>query len=79
MRFKNLEGKLERKNSKRIISASGGFGPLQMVYHQSQTLGQVPVMGSLEKGTSGNKDAEPQREVDCEISHRLGRRTKHSL
>ena len=31
MRFKNLEEKLERKSSKRAISASGGLGLLQMV------------------------------------------------
>ena len=31
MRFKNLERKLERENSKRTIFASGGLGLLQMV------------------------------------------------
>ena len=31
MRFKNLEGKLERESSKSIISASGELGLLQMV------------------------------------------------
>ena len=31
MRSKNFEGKPERKNPKRIISASGGIGRLQMV------------------------------------------------
>ena len=33
----------------------------------------------LEKGTSANEYAEPRREVNCEIPHQLGRRTKHSL
>ena len=33
----------------------------------------------LEKGTSANKDAGPKKGVDCEFSHRLGRRTKDSL
>ena len=27
----------------------------------------------------GNEDAGPSREVDCKISHRLEKRTKHSL
>ena len=31
MRFKNLEEKLERENSKRTVSANGGLGRLQMV------------------------------------------------
>ena len=31
----------------------------------------------LEKGTSVSEDAGPQRGLDCEIPHRLGRRTKH--
>ena len=31
MRFKNLEGKPIRENPKRIVSASGGLGPLQIV------------------------------------------------
>ena len=31
MRFKNLEGKLERKSLKRTISTSGGLGLLQNV------------------------------------------------
>ena len=31
MRFKNLEGKSERESPKRIISASGGLRPLQMI------------------------------------------------
>ena len=29
----------------------------------------------LEKETSVSEDAEPRREVDCKIPHRLGRRT----
>ena len=31
MRFNNLEGNLERENSKRTIFSSGGLGLLQMV------------------------------------------------
>ena len=31
MRFKNIEGNLEWKSSKRTISTGGGLGPLQMV------------------------------------------------
>ena len=33
----------------------------------------------LEKGTSASENVGPQKGVDCEISHQLGRRTKHSL
>ena len=31
MRFKNLEGKLERESPKRTISASDGLGSLQLL------------------------------------------------
>ena len=41
--------------------------------------GGLGVPHRLEKETSANEDPGPCREVDCEISHRLGRRTKHSL
>ena len=37
------------------------------------------VLHLLEKGTSANKDARLGRRVDCEIPHRLERRTKHFL
>ena len=37
----------------------------------------VGVQHRLEKGTSASEDAGPQRGVDCEIPHRLGRRTKY--
>ena len=41
--------------------------------------GGLGVSHRLEKGTSVSEDAGPQREVDCEIPHWLGRRTKSSL
>ena len=40
-------------------------------------IGRVP--HRLEKGTSANENIGPRRGMDCEISHWLGRRTKHSL
>ena len=50
-----------------IISAMGGLelGLLQMVYEP-------------DTGRCANEDANPKG-VDCEISHRLERGTKHSL
>ena len=52
--------------SKWTISASGGLRLLQMV---------------SEPGTEqcASEDAGPLKGVDCEITHRLERRTKHSL
>ena len=41
--------------------------------------GGGPVLHRLEKVTSASKDVGPRRGVDCEISHRFGRRTKHFL
>ena len=57
---------IPRKNLKRTISASGGLGLLQMV-------------SEPDIGQCASEDAEPRRGVDCEIPHRLERRTKHSL
>ena len=55
-----------RNRPKRTISISGGVGLLQMVLE-------------LDTRRCASEDAGPPREVGCEISHRLGRRTKHSL
>ena len=51
MHFKNLEGKTEREDPKRTISASGRLGPLQMV-------------SELDTEGCANEEAESQREVD---------------
>ena len=48
MRFRNLEGKPEKKSSKRTISASSEFGSLQMVSEPGT-------------GRYASKEAEPQR------------------
>ena len=71
MRFKILEGKPERENPKRTISASGGDGLLQMVSKPntgrcaSKDVGPrrgvdlVGVPHQLEKGMSVSEDAGP--------------------
>ena len=64
--LKTLRGSRKGKSPKRIISASGGLGPLQMV-SEPDTRQCV------------SKDAGPRRGVDCEIPRRLERGTKHSL
>ena len=51
---------------KRTISVSGELELLQMV-------------SGPNTGQCASKDAGPPKEVDCEIPHRLERRTKHSL
>ena len=66
MRFKNLEGKLEKESPKRKIFACGGLGLLQMVSEPNI-------------GRCASEDARSSRGVDCEIPHRLEKRTKHSL
>ena len=66
MRFKNFEGKPERESPKRTISASGGFGLLQMILE-------------LDIGQCVNEDVGPPRGLDCEIPHQLERGMKHSL
>ena len=55
-----------RESPKRTISASGGFELLQMIL-ESDT------------GRCASENAGPPRGVDCEISHRLERETKHSF
>ena len=40
-------------------------------------LGVVP--HRLEEGKSASENAGPQREVDCDVPHWLGRRTNHHL
>ena len=52
MRFKNLEGKLERESSKRTISTNGGVGLLQTV-SKSDIISRC-----------ANKEAKPRRRVD---------------
>ena len=52
--------------SKRTIFASGGFRLLQMVLE-------------LDTGQCVSENVRPLMEVDCEVSHRLERGTKHSL
>ena len=54
-----------RNKPKRIISASGGFGLLQMVFES-------------DIGRCASEDVGRPREVDCEISHRRERGTKYS-
>ena len=51
MRFKNLEGKPERKSPKRTVSANSGLGSLQMVLE-------------LDARLCTSEEAEPRREVD---------------
>ena len=73
MRFKNLEGKPERKNPKKTIFASGGLGLLQMV--SEPDIGRCaskdvePRMG-VDNGRYVSEDVRPRREVDCEIPQR---------
>ena len=55
-----------RNGTKRTISTSGGFEPLQMVSKPNT-------------GQCASEDVGPSRGVDCEIPHRLERETKHSL
>ena len=61
-RFKNFEGKSERENPERIISADGGLGLLQMV-------------SEPDTGRCASEDIELQKRMDCEIPRRLGRET----
>ena len=83
MCFKNFEGKPERKSAKRTISISGGieFELLQMVLEVGQ--GDVLVKKLSPEGGGYETVCQQGRwvlkGVDCEIPHRLGRRTKHCL
>ena len=52
-----------RGSPKRTISANGGLGLLQMV-------------SEADTNRCTSEDAGPQRGVNCEITHWLGRRTK---
>ena len=78
-------GKPERESLKRIISASSGSGPLQMVSELDtgrcfpKGVDLVGVPYRLEKGTSASEDAGSRREMDCDVPHWLGRRTNHPL
>ena len=62
-RFKNLDGKSERENPKRTISASGGLDGYK--WYQSQTPDDVPARRLTPKEVDtrrcANKDAGPQR------------------
>ena len=60
-RFKNLEGKPERKNPKGAMFASGGLGLLQIV-------------SESDIGRYANEEARPRRGVDWEVPHRLEKR-----
>ena len=51
---------------KQTISVSGGIGLLQMVSESNTEW-------------CSSEDVGPQRGMDCEIPHRVERRTKHSL
>ena len=79
------------ENPKRTLSASSGFGPVQMILEPDigRCASEEP---EPQRGVGmrqcANKDVGLQREVDwggltltgdCEISHRLGRRMKHHL
>ena len=64
--------------SARNLSPKGGGH--EAVCQQGRWPPKVGALGHrLEKGMSVNEDAGPRKGVDCEIPHRLGRRTKHSL
>ena len=54
MRFKNLEGKPERKSPKRTISASGGLGLLQMV-SEPDTERCASKEAEIRRGGGGNE------------------------
>ena len=80
-RFKNFEGKPKRESPKRIISASGGLGPLQMV--SEPDTGQCASKGTeprreVDTEQCASADVGPRRGVECEISHRLERGTSAS-
>ena len=80
--LKTFERKFERESLKKTISASNGFGLLQMVSKPDN--GQYASKeGESQRGMDTrpcvNKDVGPLRRVDCEIQHRLRRRTNHSL
>ena len=64
------------------ISASRGLGLLQMTSEPDTGRSVSEEAGtSIGEGkeTSTSKDIRPRRGMDCEIPHRLGRRTKHFL
>ena len=83
MRFKNLEGKPERESPKRQYLLAVGLGRYK--WYQSQTPGDVPAKrlspggGWTRGGVLARTLAPKGGEVDREIPHRLGRRTKHPL
>ena len=60
----STEGKSERKSSKKTISAYSGFERLQMVSESNIAW-------------CASEDVGRRRGVDCEIPHRLERRTKY--
>ena len=65
-RFRTLKVKPERKRPKRTIFVNGGLGLLQMVSEPNTR-------------RCASENAGPPRGVNCEVSHRLKRGTKHSL
>ena len=69
-RFKNLEGKPERKSPKRTISASGGFESLQMISKpdtERYVNEEAKSQRGWTRGTVPNKkDVGPRRGVDWE-------------
>ena len=63
-RFKNLEGKLERKSPKKTIFASGGLGLLQMVSEPDTgrcANEEVVPRSGVETRRHASKDAGPRR------------------
>ena len=66
--------------TKRLSPEGGGHEAMcQQGHWASKGVDLVGVPHRLEKGTSASEDVGPQTGVDCEIPHRLGRRTKYPL
>ena len=83
-----------KRKSKRTIFTNGGPGSLQMVSEQDTGLCANKQEGDVSIRTLGPKGGgfgrgpkkrvsvkalDPEGEVDCDVPHWLGRRTKHHL
>ena len=62
--------------ARRLSSEGGGHEAVCQQGCWASKGGGLGVPYRFEKGMSVSKDVGLQREVDCEIPHRLGRRTK---
>ena len=85
MRFKNIEGKLERESSKKTISTSGGLLLLQML--SEPNIGRCASEGADPRRGRGRKGGHQMvcqrgrwalKRVDFEIPRRLKRGTSAS-